>query len=256
MNKTRAKNSWCLAVLTAGALLCSTAAVQATIINFDIGPLGGLDGDGGLSQTSYATVDFNNDGNDDVWNHFGQVAGNADLGGVQDINGNELATTLRASGVSGRSTEAGLAAGWGTSQDVPQAVMDTIYFAFGATITFTLKNLPSAIYYQVEIFDALNSSQARDIQVNGLFADGTAGPSATTTGDGWNRQTNGYNGLTGLLFDNVALNGSDQIVITMASTNSTYNALRITAITPEPTSLVLAVLAVVGLVARRRRRNR
>ena len=78
----------------AGYLACvaMTFAVstEATIIAFDIGPLRGLDGDGGLSQTSYASVNFDANAVDDVWNHMGQTPGATEIAGIQDLEGTQF----------------------------------------------------------------------------------------------------------------------------------------------------------------------
>ena len=238
----------------------------ALVMNFDVGPLGGLAGDGGLSQTSYTSVDFDGDGSPDVWNNYGQIAGNTPFGGVQDIDGNEVpGVTLMAQGVSGRDGNTTLNAGWGTAQDVPQQVINSWYYKGAGTIAMTIAGLDPSKLYDVELFNAFNTgTNLSDMMVNGQFADGTTGPSSPADGDNWNRNVNGFAPRTGLLFSGVSPTGGSLVVSTFTGGNPTLQAIRITeqAIPatdiPEPATMAMLGLAVAGLggYVRRRRRQK
>jgi len=228
----------------------------ATIINFDIGPLGGLAPGGGLTQTAHGAVDYDVNGLPDVWNHFGQIAGAVDHGGVVDITGVALpGFTLRADGVGNRDGNTTLNAGWGDAQQVPQAVINSWYFrtSTAVPITLTLKGLVPGSLWDVEVWNAFNWSNISDIRVNGLFADGNSVAATPAFGDDWNRLTNGWTPRTGLLFPAFEANASGHLVVTIFGSNPTVQALRFTSVVPEPSSAVLMVVGTTLLCRVRRR---
>lgn len=251
-----------LSVITIAAWACSTNAIPiaaGTIINFDIGPLGGLDNDGGLPQSVYSTVDYNGDGNDDIWNRMGQTAGSSAFAGIQDIDGNELdaTVTLRADGVANRGGNTANNA-WNNAQDVPTDVMNTWYFKGSGTMSLSLSGLDASLRYTVELFNSFGSwagtGNLSDMMVNGMFADGTSGPTTASAGDGWNRYTDGFVPRAGLTFSNVSADGGNLLVSTFSGPNPTVQAIRIEAFAvPEPSVIALFGLGLFGLGWSRRK---
>ncbi|WP_227021248.1 PEP-CTERM sorting domain-containing protein [Oceaniferula marina] len=238
-------NKQMIAALSAITVSFAGTATAATIA-FDIGPLGLLDGDGGLDQSTLS------DGN--VWNIFGRVGGGVDLGGVQDTNGNETAITMRAAGVSGRDGNSTLNAGWGGT--VPQTVVDSWYFRDGVgTMSFVLKGFDPGSAWDIDVIDSFKTGTGAntiDIQVNGLFADGSVGPSATTDGDGWRRREDGWDNDAVLSFDGFTADQNGEFVITLSGGNPTIQGLVLTAV-PEPSSSALVGIGGLALILRRRK---
>ncbi|WP_414981723.1 PEP-CTERM sorting domain-containing protein [Congregibacter sp.] len=248
-----------LAIFVVAAWASSSNAlpiVAGTIINFDIGPLGGLDNDGGLPQTSYSTVDFDGDGNPDVWNRMGQTPGSTVFGGIQDIVGNELdaTVTLRADGVQNRDGNTNNNA-WSNAQGVPTEVMNSWYFKGTGEMSLSIVGLNSSLRYTVEIFNAFGAwagqGNLSDMKVNGLFADGTSTSIIASAGNDWNRYTNGFVPRTGLKFSNVSAD-SGTLLATFSGGNPTVQAIRITAV-PAPATLALFGLGLLGLGWKRRK---
>jgi hypothetical protein len=258
------KTTQLLAVLTITAWTSSinaTPILAGTIINFDIGPLGGLDQDGGLPQSLYSSVDCDGDGDDDVWNHMGQTTGSTFFGGIQDIDGNELdaTVTLRADGVLNRNGNANNNA-WNNAQDVPTEVMNTWYYNVSGTMQLSLSGLDASLMYTVELFNSFGSwagiNNLSDMMVNGVFADGSAGPSTASAGNGWNRYTDGFIPKAGLTFSNVSATGGNLLVSTFSGPNPTVQAIRIEAFSmPEPSILAILGLGLVGLGWSRRKKS-
>jgi hypothetical protein len=249
-----------LSILAIAAWASSTNAtpiVAGTIMNFDIGPLGGLDNDGGLPQSVYSTVDYNGDGNDDVWNRMGQTAGGSAFTGIQDINGNELdaTVTLMANGVSGRDGNTNNNA-WANAQGVPTDVMNTWYYKGAGTMLLSLSGLDSSLRYTVELFNSFGSwagtGNLSDMMVNGMFADGTSGPSTASAGDSWNRNTDGFVPKAGLTFSNISAD-SGNLLMTFTGGNPTVQAIRIEAV-PEPSIIALFGFGLLGLGWSRRKK--
>ena len=228
------------------ALVVSTWSASATVILFDIGPVGGLDGDGGLSQATY-------DGS--VYNRMGQTAGNVDHGGIQDDAGVELlGLTLRANGVDGRGGNGTLNAGWGSAEGIAQTAIDSWYFRGAGTMTLTLGGLAPGSEWMVEVANAFNTAaNISDIQANGNFADGTTGPSGATDGDGWDRAANGFVSRELLVFPSVTADGGGAIALTFTGNNPTVQALRFTSVVPEPGTLALFAGGMLFLLRLRRR---
>ena len=228
------------------ALGVSTLSASATIILFDVGPAGGLDGDGGLSQTDHGG---------DVFNNFGAIAGGVAHGGIQDSTGVELpALTLQATGVTARDGNTFLNAGWGSAQGIAQAVIDSWYFRGAGIMTLTLGGLAPGSEWMVEVANAFNTgANLVDIQANGLFADGTAGPSTATDGDAWDREVNGFIPKDLLVFPSVTADGAGTIALTFTGANPTVQGLRFTSVVPEPGTLALFAGGVLFLIRLRRR---
>ncbi len=220
-------------------------------ILLNVGPLGGLDVDGGLSQTVQSDLK--------VWNNFGQLAQSTAFGGVQFSDGTEATgVTVSAFGQTNRDGNATLNAGWDFAQEVPQEVMNSWYYRSNATapMTFTIAGLDPDKFYDVELFNAFNTgTNLSDIQIDGLFADGTAGPSLAADGDNWNRAIDGWAAKSGLLFSSITTGLDGTFVITFTGGNPTVQAIRITelaAIVPEPATMSLLALAGVAMLRRRR----
>ncbi|MGB0993246.1 MAG: PEP-CTERM sorting domain-containing protein [Akkermansiaceae bacterium] len=241
--KNTIKNTLKLTAATAAvASVCMTTQVSAVTIAFDVGTAGGLDVDTGLSQTTHSGV---------VWNNFGAIAGAVDHGGVQDTLGNETSFTLLAAGVGGRDGNGTLNAGWGGS--VPQATVDSWYFRGSGTMTLVLKGATPGSLWDINVVNAFNTAaNESDMQVNGLFADGTAGPSASSAGDDWDRKADGWDNNAGLIFSGVAADVSGEFHITFDGGNPTLQALEFTSV-PEPSSTALLGLGGLALIMRRRK---
>jgi|GEM_PF-2026464 len=223
-------------------------ALPARSILLNVGPLGGLAGDGGLSQTVQSDLL--------VWNNFGQIAGGVAFGGVQYSNGTEAnGVTVRADGVAGRDGNTTLNAGWGDAQGVPQDVMNSWYFRGNGTMTMTIAGLDPNKLYDVELFNAFNNlPNLSDMKIDGLFADGTFGPSAGAAGDDWNRATNGFAAKSGLFFNKLSTGADGTFVITFTGLNPTLQAIRLSEFTiPEPATMSLLALAGAAMLRRRRR---
>lgn len=233
------------------------------IVNVDIGPTGGLDGDGGLFQSAYSSVDFDADSQSDVWNHFGQIAGATDFGGLKDIDGAEVpGLTLRAENVSNRSGGfPNTTAAWSNQKGVPNEVMNSIYFRANANnlpLVFTFKGLGTTPV-NLEVFSAISTSDfadhAFDIMVNGLFANGSSVFADPLEGDGFLRGGHGSTLGASILFENVLPDGNGWVTLTVldpATGNPTLNAVRLTAsVVPEPAGLGLFLLGFCLLILKR-----
>lgn len=224
-----------------GLFLLTGTAVSATI-SFDVGPLGGLDGDGGLTQTTLGGQ---------TWNNFGQIAGLVDHGGVQDVNGVETTFTLRAEGVENRDGNTSLNAGWGGS--VPQTAMNSWYFRGAGVMTMSFRGAAPGSVWDVVVTNSFNTPAGNlaDIQINGLFADGTTGPSASSDGNAWDRRVDGWDNNTSLNFTSVAADSNGYLTITLNGGNPTIQALQFTQV-PEPGTSLLGTLGCL-LICRRKR---
>jgi hypothetical protein len=230
---------------TIAPALCAVLAsgtTHAASIAFDIGPLGGLDGDGGLSQTTLSGS---------TWNNFGQIAGAVNHGGVQDVDGGETSFTLRAEGVANRDGNPTLNAGWGGS--VPQTAIDSWYFRGAGLMTLSFQGADPGSLWDVVVTNSFNTPAGNlaDIQINGLFADGTTGPSLSGAGDDWDRRLDGWDNGTSLNFTSVAADSNGHLTITLNGGNPTLQALQFTPV-PEPGTAFFGALGAVVLLRRKR----
>ena len=251
---------------TVSAPTSEAAVIAGTIINYDIGASGGSAG-GPLSQSSYSSVDFDSDGSDDVWNELGNPAtlgSGTDLSGSQDIDGNAVSgLTIAFENVSGQASGfPNTVDAWDESYAVPDGVVDSIYWQTSGSsvpMTFTIKGA-GGVDWDVEVFTMVHTDdsptdQAYDIQVNGLFANGSSTSATRLEGDDFRRHTEGAVGQNRVRFEGISADGNGWLTVTLSGTNETVNALRLVAI-PEPTTLALLGLGVVTLLGRRRRQAR
>ena len=212
---------------------------------FDVGPLGVVSPGDPLTETTHNGL---------VWNNVSEILGSGAFGGVEHADGTAapgVTVTAEASGRGGSST---MNAAWDDAQGVPSEVMGTWYY--NNQLSITIGGLNPGLPHDVELFNAFNLSGTNlsDMQVNGLFADGTTA-STPENGDGWSRYNNGWVPRMGLFFDDVYPNALGQFVITFTGGNPTVQAIRITQGVPEPASAILLALGIVVLIVGDSRRK-
>ena len=203
---------------------------------FDVGPTGVVSPGDPLTETTHNGL---------VWNNVSEIIGSGTFGGVEHADGTAAPGVTVTAGASGRGGSSTMNAAWGDAQGVPSEVMGTWYYN---QISITIDGLAPGFPCDVELFNAFNLSGTNlsDMQVNGLFADGTTA-STPENGDGWSRYNNGWVPRMGLFFDDVFPNAQGQLVITFTGSNPTLQAIRVTQVVPEPATVLLLALGGLGL---------
>ncbi|MBL7077698.1 MAG: hypothetical protein ISS31_09515 [Kiritimatiellae bacterium] len=216
------------------------------IFNFNLGDKSTALAGPTLATATYAlaaTVDFNDDGADDVWNRAGHTTQGTEYTDVKDITGTATALTFKQTGVGGQNDDDAFTptgAEWNNAFDVPYSgtddtvagnIMNSIFFVAGAgPITFTIGGLaPDRSGHVVEVFTALGSPALdHTITVNGT----AIGPRDSEDLDPNNSR---------FLFWDVTSDGSGDIVIQVGSAGTAVVVQAIRLRTPPPQGTIITI---------------
>ena len=188
-----------------------------------------------------------------TWNTLGSA--NMTLTTVRDSSGSILGgVSIESVGWTDTDDMVGAQA-WSKDWVDAAAVMDYNWIRMGSMPGVIVRGLPSGQTYDVELAASLESTKTgswvADYKVN--LTDAVAPPSDDSS-LGYDPLFDGRVERDILRWQNVALNGSGQLFITVHTSSPSYQgALNAMRITPEPGALILVCAAAPILLARRRR---